>query len=253
MAADETKQPGKQRVVEMVKASRNWKGAYQADYNCPKCRSPLVSLDDTLLAIETCPNCDAAFIFGTAVQTEYRTHKATIERKEEEKRRVAEQRKVLAEEREKAAEAERQRFAEIERSQVKRKIAEKKAYDRERNERISARRGSVQGVEMGVGIVNALALLGSISWIVVGIANLSSQNPFEAKAAEGVLAFGVASLVSLLLVWGLFRCLFAIHQLLTDISAKLDEGSGKGRTRLFGAVADARHRSRWATGNRQDG
>ena len=55
MAADETKQPSKQRVVEMVKASRNRKGAYQADYNCPACRAPLVSLDDTLLGTETCP------------------------------------------------------------------------------------------------------------------------------------------------------------------------------------------------------
>ncbi len=227
MAADETKQPSKQRVVEMVKASRNRKGAYQADYNCPACRAPLVSLDDTLLGTETCPNCNAAFVFGTAVQTEYRTHKAALERKEAEKQRVAEQRRLLAEEREIAAEAERQRLAEVERSIVRRKIAEKKAYDRERNVRISARRGSVRGVEIGVGIVNALALLGSIIWIVVGIAHLTSDNPFEAKAAEGVLAFGVASLVSLLLVWGLFRCLFAIHQLLTDISAKLDEASAK--------------------------
>ena len=145
MAADETKQPSKQRVVEMVKASRNRKGAYQADYNCPACRAPLVSLDDTLLGTETCPNCNAAFVFGTAVQTEYRTHKAALERKEAEKQRVAEQRRLLAEEREIAAEAERQRLAEVERSIVRRKIAEKKAYDRERNVRISARRGECAG------------------------------------------------------------------------------------------------------------
>jgi uncharacterized Zn finger protein (UPF0148 family) len=224
MAADETKQPGKQRVVEMVKASRTWRGAYQADYNCPKCRSPLVSLDDTLLATETCPNCSAAFIFGSAVQTEYRTHKATIERKEAEKQRVAEQRRQLAEEKEKAAEAERQRFAEIERSQVKRKIAENKAIHRERNQKISARRGNLNGVEMGIGTVSVLSFIGSLIMVVVGISGLTSDNEV---AGMTLLLAGVVSLVSLLLVWGLFRCLFAIHQLLTDISGKLDEARPK--------------------------
>lgn len=221
MAADETKQPSRQRVVEMVKASRNRKGAYQADYNCPACRAPLVSLDDTLLGTETCPNCNAVFVFGTAVQTEYRTHKAALERKEAEKQRVAEQRRLLAEEREIAAEAERQRLAEVERSIVRRKIAE----NRDRDRRIAARRTDVQGAEAAMRAVNAMALLGSVVWIVAGVIACWSTNPLQAKASEGMVTVGIMGLVSLSMVWGLFRCLFAIHQLLSDISEKLDRPS----------------------------
>ena len=221
MAADETKQPGRPRVVEMVKASRNRKGAYQADYNCPACRAPLVSLDDTLLGTETCPNCNAAFVFGTAVQADYRTHKAALERKEAEKQRVAEQRRLLAEEREIAAEAERQRLAEVERSIVRRTIAE----NRDRDRRIAARRTDVQGAEAAMRAVNAMALLGSVVWIVAGVIARWSTNPLQAKASEGMVTVGIMSLVSLSMVWGLFRCLFAIHQLLSDISEKLDRPS----------------------------
>ena len=225
MASDETKQPSKQRVVDAIKASKNWKGAYQADYNCPKCRSPLMSLDDTLLRAETCPNCNSAFVFGAGVQTDYRTHKAAIERKEAEKQRVAEQRKQLAEERNQAADVDRARQIDEERAYVQRSIAEKKVIDRERNQRISARRSSLSGVELGIGTVSAISFLGSLISVVVGITALTSDNPV---AGMTLLLAGVISLVSLLLVYGLFRCLFAIHQLLTDISGKLDEDRAKG-------------------------
>lgn len=218
MAADETKQPSKQRVVEMVKASRNRKGAYQADYNCPACRAPLVSLDDTLLGTETCPNCHAAFVFGPAVQAGYRAHKAAIERAESDAQRVAAQRELLTEAREQAAEAERQRLAEVERSLVKRKIAE----NRERDQRIAARRTDVRGVEFGIAVVQAIALAGNLVLIIVGIFFLWSDNPLRASAAQRAVALGCASLVSLLFVQGFFSCLFAIHQLLSDISEKLD-------------------------------
>ena len=102
MASDETKKTSKRRVVEMVKASRNWKGAYQADYECPSCKAPLSSVGDTLLESDDCPNCKATFAFAPDVQTAYWSHKQDVELKAEEKRRAAEQRKQDA-----AAERER--------------------------------------------------------------------------------------------------------------------------------------------------
>lgn len=222
MSSGESKKPGKPSVVEMAKASRNWKGAYQAEYNCPRCRSPLVSLDDTLLGTETCPNCSTAFVFGQSVQAGYRTHKAAAEEKAAEKQRQAEERKRIAEERARIAEGEQRRLDQEQRDYVVRAQAEAKAFEREKAKKISARRSSIGGVEVGIVLLTGLALLGSILLICLGFANLSSDNPFQAKAAENLLASGVASLVSLLLVYGLFRCLFAIHQLLSDISAKLD-------------------------------
>ena len=216
MASDSGKPLDKKpRVVETAEASKNWKGAYVANFNCPKCRSPLSSQDDALLGSDTCPNCKAVFVFGAGVQTPYRAHRAALERKEAEKRQVAE-------EKAQATEEERQRLAEVQRSIVQRKIAEKKSYDRERNERVSARRTNLKWVEIGISTVNVLSLIGSVILIGLGIANLGSNNPFQERAAETLLTWGMASLVSLLLIWGLFRCLFAIHQLLTDISAKLD-------------------------------
>ena len=84
MASDETKKTSKRRVVEMVKASRNWKGAYQADYECPSCKAPLSSVGDTLLESDDCPNCKATFAFAPDVQTAYWSHKQDVELKAEE-------------------------------------------------------------------------------------------------------------------------------------------------------------------------
>ena len=96
MASEASGRSGKPpRVVEAVQVSRGWKGGYQADYPCPKCKSPLASKDDTLLGTDTCPNCKAEFVFGSDVQTAYRVHKADVERKEQEKRLAAEQRRLV--------------------------------------------------------------------------------------------------------------------------------------------------------------
>ena len=68
MASEASGRSGKPpRVVEAVQVSRGWKGGYQADYPCPKCKSPLASKDDTLLGTDTCPNCKAEFVFGSDV------------------------------------------------------------------------------------------------------------------------------------------------------------------------------------------
>lgn len=233
MAADETKQPSKQRVVEMVKASKNWKGAYQADYNCPKCRAPLVSLDDTLLATETCPNCNAAFIFGPGVQAGYRIHEATVEEKAAEKRRQAGERKRIEDEKARAAEVARLQQAEEDREYDQRKTAEQKQYQLERSRKIAARRTNLKGVENGIGGLVALSFIGSLAIVFLGVVGLMAAPGIEGMT---VIIGGVTSLVSLLLVYGLFRCLFAIHQLLTDISEKLDEkGSSRVREDSLGA------------------
>ena len=71
-----------------------------------------------------------------------------------------------------------------------------------------------------IGTVSAISFLGSPILVVVGMTALTSDNP---EAGTKPLLSGVISLVSLLLVLGHFQCLFTIHQLLTDISAKLDE------------------------------
>lgn len=219
MSSGESKKPGKPIVVEIAKASRNWKGAYQAEYNCPRCRSPLVSLDDTLLGTETCPNCSTAFVFGQSVQAGYRTHKAAAEEKAAEKQRQAEDRKRVAEERARVAEAEQRRLDQEQRDYVVRAQAEAKAFEREKAKKISARRSSIGGVETGIGTLSVLSFIGGIIMVAVGVSALANDG---SPAGMALFITGVVSLVSLLLVWGLFRCLFAIHQLLTDISAKLD-------------------------------
>lgn len=218
MSAGESKKPGKPIVVEIAKASRNWKGAYQAEYNCPRCRSPLVSLDDTLLGTETCPNCSTAFVFGQSVQAGYRTHKAAAEEKAAEKQRQAEERKRIAEERARIAEAEQRDYD-------ARAQAEKKAIDKERMRKIAARRSNVSGVEAWIKTVGTLSVVGSMIMVALGLSGLASRNEV---AGLTLLISGLVSLISLLLVWGLFGCLFAIHQLLTDISAKLDDRQRDG-------------------------
>lgn len=78
---------------------------------------------------------------------------------------------------------------------------------------------------LGIETVSVFPFLGSLILGVVGMTVLTSDNPVTGMT---LLLAGVISLVSLLIVYGLFRCLFAIHQLLTDISAKLDENRAKG-------------------------
>ena len=61
--------------------------------------------------------------------------------------------------------------------------------------------------------------------VVVGFIAFTANN---VVAGTTFLASGASGLISALLVYSLFSCLFAIHQLLTDISAKLDEDRDKG-------------------------
>ncbi len=115
MASEASGRSGKQpRVAEAVQVSRGWKGVYQADYPCPKCKSLLASKDDTLLGTDTCPNFKAEFVFGSDVQTAYSVHKADVERKEQEKR-----------------------LEEEEREYDERSKAEKRQLDKERAERVA--------------------------------------------------------------------------------------------------------------------
>jgi len=213
MASDPGKSSRKKpMVVERAEASRNWKGAYIANFNCPKCRSPLSSKDDSLLGPDTCPNCRAEFVFGEEVQGAYRLHLSAVERRQTEKRQ-------LAEEKSRAAEIERQRIAQLDRVNEQQRIDEREDRDRKQRAEASALRANLKMIEAALGYLVAISLLGSLLLGAVGIQRLADND------ASGVLLLltSVAGLVSLLLVHGLFRCLFAIHQLLTDISAKLDE------------------------------
>ena len=220
MASEASSNSGKPSlVVETVQVSRGWKGAYQADYACPRCRSPLASKDDTLLGTDTCPTCKAAFIFGPDVQTAYRVHKADVERKEQEKRLAAEQRKLAAQQRGQASEAERQRLEEEEREYDERSKAERRAFEREREERVASKRRSLRGVQSGISALTWVSVIGSVFLIVTGFTAGASG---DGMAATTLLVAGFTGFVSLLLVYGLFQSLFAIHQLLTDISGKLD-------------------------------
>ena len=226
MASEASGRSGKPpRVVEAVHVSRGWKGGYQADYPCPKCKSPLASKDDTLLGTDTCPNCKAEFVFGPDVQTAYRVHKADVERKEQEKRLAAEQRKLVAQQRGQASEAEQQRLEEEEREYVERSKAEKRQLDTERAERVGKKRRSLRGIEDLVTILTSLAVGVCMLLVVVGFSAFTAN---DFVAGTTFLASGVAGLISALLVSSLFSSLFAIHQLLTDISAKLDEDREKG-------------------------
>ena len=226
MASEASGRSGKPpRVVEAVQVSRGWKGGYQADYPCPKCKSPLASKDDTLLGTDTCPNCKAEFVFGSDVQTAYRVHKADVERKEQEKRLAAEQRKLAAQQRGQVSEADRQRLEEDEREYVERSKAEIREIDKERAESVAKRRRSLRGIEDFITTLTGLAVTGCLFLIVAGFIAFSANN---VVIGTSFLASGVTGLISALLVYGLFRCLFAIHQLLTDISAKLDEDRKTG-------------------------
>ena len=226
MASEASGRSGKPpRVVEAVQVSRGWKGGYQADYPCPKCKSPLASKDDTLLGTDTCPNCKAEFVFGSDVQTAYRVHKADVERKEQEKRLAAEQRKLAAQQRGQVSEADRQRLEEEEREYVERSNAEKREIVKERAERVGKKRRSLRGIEDFVTILTSLAVSVCMFLVVVGFIAFTANN---VVAGTTFLASGVTGLISALLVSSLFSCLFAIHQVLTDISAKLDEDRAKG-------------------------
>ena len=215
-------------VVEAVQVSRDRKGAYQGDYPCPRCRSPLASKDETLLGTDTCPNCKVEFMFGAEVQTAYRQHKVSLERKEAEKQMVAEGRKRVEAEKAQIAEAERQRMADEERAYVLKVRADSEAYERSRGKQLAIDRINVNNVEFWVGLLTILSSIGSIFLVILGLVNVSSDDPFRNRAGETEILSGFSALVSVLLVYGLFRCLFAIHQLLTDISAKLDEDRAKG-------------------------
>ncbi|MEI8318687.1 MAG: hypothetical protein WCH79_12145 [Planctomycetia bacterium] len=217
MAADSSGKPGRPLVVGSVEVSLNWLGAYQADYPCPRCKAPLTSQGETLMGTDSCPNCKTTVAFAPDVQTAYWLHKEEGERKGADKQQAAAQRRQLAEEKARSTDADRARQIEEERAFVQRSMAERKVIDRGRKQRISARRSSLGGVDLGIGIVNAISFLGSLILVVAGIMS-------DDRLVGNVLVFaGVSSLMSLLLVYGLFRCLFAIHQLLADISAKLDE------------------------------
>ncbi len=217
MASDETKKTSKRRVVEMVKASRNWKGAYQADYECPSCKAPLSSVGDTLLESDDCPNCKATFAFAPDVQTAYWSHKQDVELKAEEKRRAAEQRKQ-------DAAAERERMEKESRGAANRAIAQRKADDHAQSAAVTAQRRSLKDVELFVGGVTLLSFLGSFGMAAIGFLMFSQGE----KLGLGICIAGVVAFSSVLLVWGLFNCLYAIHQTLADISAKLDEARAKG-------------------------
>ncbi|MEI8368711.1 MAG: hypothetical protein WCJ31_09775 [Planctomycetia bacterium] len=222
MASDSAGKPGRPLVVESVEVSLNWLGAYQADYPCPRCKAPLTSQGETLMGTDSCPNCKTTVAFAPDVQTAYWLHKEEGERKGADKQRVAEQRRQLAEEKARNTDADRARQIEEERAFVQRSMAEKSVINRGRKQRISARRSSLGGVDLGIGIVSAISFLGSVNLVVAGIMS------DERLLGNILVAAGVSSFVSLLLVYGLFRCLFAIHQLLTDISAKLDEDRKTG-------------------------
>ena len=71
---------------------------------------------------------------------------------------------------------------------------------------------------VGIGTVSAISFLGSLILVVVGMTVLTSDNP---EAGAKPLPSGVISVVSLLLVSGHFRCLFAIHQPLTKGPSRL--------------------------------
>jgi len=216
MASDPAGKPGKPLVVGSVEVSRNWKGAYQADFACPTCKAPLSSVGDALLETDTCPNCKATFAFAPDVQTAYRAHKQDVEVKAAEKQRAAEERK------QKAA-AERVRQDEEARVAANRAKAQRKADDQAWNEKVAAKRRSLKDVEFLIGTVTVLSFLGSFVMAGGGLLLFLSQGT---EAGLAICIAGLVAFSSVLLVWGLFQCLYAIHQLLIDISAKLDRDRG---------------------------
>lgn len=220
MASDSAGKPGRPLVVGSVEVSLNWLGAYQADYPCPRCKAPLTSRGETLMGTDSCPNCKTTVAFAPDVQTAYRLHKEEGERKGADKQRAAEQQNVAAQQRGQVSEADRQRLEEEEREFVERSKAEKRQIDKERAERVGKKRKSLRGIEDFVTILTSLSVAGCMFLVAVGFIAFSANN---VVAGTTFLASGVTGLISALLVYGLFRCLFAIHQLLTDISAKLDE------------------------------
>ena len=92
--------------------------------------------------------------------------------------------------------------------------------DKERAERVGKKRRSLSNIEGFVTILTSLAVSVCMFLVVVGFIAFTANN---VVAGTTFLASGVTGLISALLVSSLFSCLFAIHQVLTDISAKLDE------------------------------